>query len=843
MQSPISQSGKELEKLSGIVKRITFHSVETGYTVLKVNSFAKPAEEQTVVVHQSKVFAGATIDFYGEWSNHPLYGLQFKASKVIERKPASANALEKYLGSGLIKGVGPVTAKRIVKHFGKDTLDVFESSIERLTEVSGIAKIKLEQISKAWVEHQEIRNVMLFLQSHDISTLFAVKIYKSYGNNAIEIVKNDPYRLAKDIYGIGFFSADRIALRMGLATNSPQRIEAGIAHVLQSAREEGHCYLKEEQIQRGVGELLAIERGEAIEEVLREMEKREELKTRKLLDEQIGERVSCYYAHSLYYDEQYIAEKVAKLAASHLPLNVEHLKEDLHTYCQIHHIELSEEQEGSVLSIARERIAILTGGPGCGKTTTTKALVGLLLLMGKKVMLSAPTGRASQRMSEVIGIEAKTIHRLLEFDPLTGGFKRNEGDPLPVDVLIVDECSMLDVHLAASLLKALPPQGRLVLIGDSDQLPAVGAGNVLKDMIASGVVPCLKLTKVFRQASESQIISYAHQINRGVVPRIDSPFHRPELWKGKSDCLFIDSEEATHEQLRFIAKVKRATGEKEGDGKKEDEKELENTADEPEEIYTKAGAISIPEKFSFVDIDKLLQAQSYSEELKEVVKRVHPWSSLHYGFSAVSMIEKLYHSIIPKYFGEGIEVQILSPMSKGSVGTGSLNKAIQEKVNPPKEGKAQLLLGGRIFRVGDRVIQKRNNYELLVFNGDIGTISAVDPEEMTLTVRYKSGKEIKEVIYEKEYLIELDLAYAITIHKSQGSEFETVIIPLLSAHFNMLFRNLIYTGITRAKKLVVFVGSRSALSLAVGKKNTATRQTALEILLRENAKRETSRLF
>jgi exodeoxyribonuclease V alpha subunit len=533
---------------------------------------------------------------------------------------------------------------------------------------------------------------------------------------------------------------------------------------------------------------------------------------------------------------------VAKLAESSIPSNVEHLKEDLHTYCQIHHINLSEEQEESVLSIARERIAILTGGPGCGKTTTTKALVGLLLLQGKKVMLAAPTGRASQRMSEVIGIEAKTIHRILEFDPITGGFKRNELDPLHTDVLIVDECSMLDVHLAASLLKALPPHGRLVLIGDADQLPAVGAGNVLKDMISSGVVPCLMLTKVFRQAAESKIITYAHQINRGVVPKIDSPFHRPELWKEKSDCLFIDSEEATHEQLRFIAKVKRAMGEaaKEEKGVEEgqaDKKELENKLEDRTEGYTTAGEIAIPEKFSFVDLDKLLQAQSYSEELKEVVRRMHPWSSLHYGLSAVSMIERLYDSIIPKYFGEKAEVQILSPMSKGSVGTGALNKAIQEKVNPPAEGKAQLLLGGRIFRVGDRVIQKRNNYELLVFNGDIGNITAVDTEEMTLEVSYKSGKETKEVIYEKEHLIELDLAYAITIHKSQGSEFETVIIPLLPAHFNMLFRNLLYTGITRAKKLVVFVGSRSALSLAVGKKNTSTRQTALETLLKENAEK------
>lgn len=827
MQAPDGQSPVTLEKLSGIVKRITFHSVETGYSVLKISSFQKPQEEQTVVVHQSKVFAGATIDFYGEWIQHPSYGLQFKASKVIEKKPATAHALEKYLGSGLIKGVGPVTARRIVKHFGDKTLDVFDTNIEKLTEVEGIATLKLEAISKAWVEHQEIRNVMLFLQAHNISTLFAVKIYKTYGNEAIGIVKTNPYRLATDIYGIGFFSADKVALSLGLAADSYQRIQAGVTHVLQNAREEGHCYLTQEQITQTVTQLLTLSDAASIETNLQAMEKAEDLKTRMLPDEK-GTAQKCYYARSLYFDEQYIATKVKQLTRHAIRGKREQLLQDLKVFCYVKSIELSDEQKASVLQMATMRLSILTGGPGCGKTTTTRALVGLLQSRGKKVMLAAPTGRAAQRMSEVIGLEAKTIHRLLEWDQAKGGFKRTDQDPLLTDVLIIDECSMLDVHLAASVLRAVPEQSQVVLIGDADQLPAVGAGNVLKDMILSGAVPCMKLTKVFRQAQESLIISYAHQINKGEVPRIESPFHKPLLWQEKKDCLFIDSEEASSEQLKFISKVKKM-------GKGQDKKEVDGSVlaeDDQADLYNQGSQFSIPDKFSHVDIDALLKAGRYPEELKEVLKQVHPWSSLHYGLSAVGMIEKLYEAIIPKYYGKA-EIQILSPMIRGSVGTANLNKVVQEKINPPGEGKAQLTIGERIYREGDRVIQKRNNYDLGVFNGDIGRIVDIDNEEMELLVSFKSGREVKEVTYKKEHLPELDLAYAITVHKSQGSEFEIIIIPLVTQHFNMLFRNLIYTGITRAKKLAVFVGTRKALAMAVLKENTAVRQTGLVHLLKQ----------
>jgi exodeoxyribonuclease V alpha subunit len=815
----------ELEKLSGIVVRITFHSVETGYSVLKVNSIQRPNEDLTVVVHQSKVFAGATMDFYGEWITHPSYGLQFKASRVTERKPATASALEKYLGSGLIKGVGPVTARRIVKHFGEKTLDVFENNIESLTQVEGIALLKLEMISKAWTEHKEISNVMMFLQSHNISTLFAVKIYKVYGNAAIAIVQNNPYRLAADIYGIGFFSADQVARSLGLAADSPERIKAGIEHILQNAREEGHCYLTLEQILPAVSELLSLTDSGPVEAILHELQKNEELKTRLLPDQQ-GKVQVCYYAHSLYYDEQYIATRLQQMVSRPLSDREKNFPKELASFCDQHRITLSDQQSQSVQNIARERVSVLTGGPGCGKTTTTRALVGVLQMMNKQVLLAAPTGRAAQRMSEVIGMEAKTIHRLLEVDPVNGGFKRKEDNTLETDILIVDECSMLDVHLTAALLRAVADHTQLVLIGDADQLPAVGAGNVLKDIIASQTIPCLRLTKVFRQAQESLIISYAHQINKGEVPQITSPFHLPEAWKEKIDCLFIDSEEATTEQLRFISKVKRLATET------PNKPGSENTDLDP---YQQDNGLVIPAKFSHVNLEALVQAHTQTDELKEVLGRVHPWSSLRYGYAAVNMVEKLYQGIIPKYYGQETEIQILSPMTKGSLGTANLNKAIQEKINPAGGGKAQLIVAGRIFRQGDRVIQKRNNYDLNVFNGDIGEISYVDNEVMELGVSFNASQQVKEVIYSRENLLELDLAYAITIHKSQGSEFETIIIPLVTQHFGMLFRNLVYTGITRAKKLVVFVGTRKALAMAVKKQNTASRQTALAYLLRQRS--------
>lgn len=834
--SPQVFNNTRLEKLSGIVARITFHSPESGWTVLKVAPFDRPGDEVAVIVHQSKVFAGATMAFYGNWAQHPKFGEQFKAVKVEELKPASANALEKYLGSGLISGVGPAFAKRIVKHFGKDTLEVFDTNIDRLMEVPGIAQKKLKTIINAWEEHKDIKDVMLFLQSYDISTLFAVKIYKTYGKEAIKVVSENPYRLAKDIYGIGFFSADKVALSMGLGTDSEQRIRAAIEHVLAASREEGHCYLATAQISKQVNELLESTLDERVQPLLETMEKAGDIKTRQLTPPHIGKAkppltdtseatATCYYAPSIFYDEEFIAKKVIQLSQYHVPVDVTRMNSWIAKYREKYGVSLSDEQQQAVTSIAGCGFSILTGGPGCGKTTTTRVLVGLLNAMGKKVILGAPTGRASQRMTEVIGLQAKTLHRLLEWQPAQGGFKKNEQEPLKADVLIVDECSMLDVHLAAAVLRAVSPQTQVLFIGDADQLPSVGAGNVFKDIISSATVPVFQLTKIFRQAQESSIIRFAHEINKGVTPKVESPFHVPSVWEQGVDCLLVDADEATQEQLKFIKRVKAAPTDFVSEHEKVESLYVNEATDAPDIPFI------IPDKFRHVDIEQLLATETGAEELREVLKNVHPWSSLRYGLTATDMVRRLYAQTIPQYFGRDTEIQVLSPMTKGSLGTYSMNRLLQEVVNPGGQGKAQLLLGERLFRVSDRVIQKRNNYDLEVFNGDIGTITEVYGEDMKLVVAYKSNGEVREVTYEKDTLNEIELAYAITIHKSQGSEFGAVIIPITTQHFNMLFRNLMYTGLTRAKKLAIFVGNRKALAMAVKNNKMLVRQTGLEQLL------------
>lgn len=482
------------EKIRGIVERITYHNADSGWSVIKVTPFNGHGELVTVTVHQMRVFAGATMEFAGNWTVHPRFGRQFKAVRATELKPATAGALEKYLGSGLIKGVGPKTARKIVRHFGSDTLDVFEHHIERLTEVQGIATKKLALIKKAWSEHRAIRDVMIFLQSHGLSTLFAVRIYKQYGDNAISLVTENPYRLAVDFYGIGFFSADRIALSIGFAENSSLRIRAGIRHVLSASREQGHCYLMLDQIKTRVTELLQFDPGKALEELLVDMGVNRELCERDLQAKD-GVIVHCYYSRSLYHDEEYVARRVAGQCEK-IVVDTERAGHWLVRYGSKSAIQLSRQQQQSVLGIAGEKCAVLTGGPGCGKTTITRVLVSLMQAMGRSVLLAAPTGRAAQRMSEVIGLEARTIHRLLEYQGRD--FKRNEQNPLQTDILIVDECSMLDISLSASPLKAVSRDTVILFIGDADQLPSVGAGNVLLDIITSGVVPCFHLTEILR---------------------------------------------------------------------------------------------------------------------------------------------------------------------------------------------------------------------------------------------------------------------------------------------------------------------------------------------------------
>lgn len=821
MPLPVTQQNLIEETLTGIVDRVTYHNPDNGWSVLKVTPFNSPGSQETVVVHQTKVFAGATMEFRGAWTHHAKFGRQFKAAVATEKKPASAAALEKYLGSGMIKGVGPKTAKKIVRHFGSQTLTVFEDEISRLIEVPGIAIKKLRMITVAWQEHRAIREVMMFLQSHGISTLFAIKIYKKYGDKAIAIVTGDPYRLAQDFFGIGFFSADKVALSIGLAPDSDQRIMAGIRHVLAASREQGHCYLTLPQITTELAELLRFEAGDRLPALIAAMIDHGTIMVRDLVSAD-GDRTLGHYSRTLYFDEAVVAKNIRAMLLA-VPVDATRVEDWINRYCEKNSIALSREQAAAIRGIVGHRLAILTGGPGCGKTTCTRVLVRLCEAMGKSILLAAPTGRAAQRMSEVIGSEAKTIHRLLEWQ--ADRFARNEQAPLECDLLIVDECSMLDISLTASLLQAVPDNAQLLFIGDADQLPSVGAGNVLADLIASGAVPVFRLTEIFRQASQSQIIRYAHEINAGRLPSIGSPFHQPELWRN-TDCLFLDSEEATGEQLQFIARVKRAT--RNADPAPPDPQDgFAFKVDESFDPY--APDFEIPKKFRHVDLERLLASQDRIEELATVLRRLHPWSSLHYSLSAVDVVKKLYLEWIPKYFGAACETQILAPMTRGSLGTLALNRLIQETANPPATGKKELLVGERLFREGDRVIHRRNNYDLGVFNGDIGRIEQIDLTDLTCTVIFLPDQ--RRILYSREDIVELDLAYAITIHKAQGSEFEAVIIPVLGQHFKMLFRNLIYTGLTRARKLAVFVGSRQALAMAVRNQDPSHRQTALAELV------------
>ncbi len=849
MQNQSAPPKANLERLAGIVERVTFHNEQNGWSVLKVTSFKDPARMTTVLIHQAKVFAGATMEFWGAWGHHPKHGEQFKAVRAVEKKPATAAALEKYLGSGLIKGVGPATAKKIVSHFNEKTLEVFESKIDDLMKVPGIAEKKLEQIKVSWEEHRSIRDVMIFLQGYGISTLFATKIYKTYGDKAIQIVSENPYRLAHDIYGIGFFSADKIALAMGFARTGEPRIEAGIKHVLSASREEGHCFLTERQIVADTLELLREKiEPDRIKAVVQNLLSTDQVKCRTLVRDS-DEPESCYYSKGLYFDELTAANQIKGLLSVTVATNANRMRAWVDRYCVKHAISLSDEQSTAVCGIPGESFSILTGGPGVGKTTCTKVLVQLLKAMQKRVLLAAPTGRAAQRMTEVIGSEAKTIHRLLEWAPDKNGFKRDDKAPLVTDFLIVDETSMLDVSLAASLLKAVPRGAQVLFVGDPDQLPAVGAGDVLSDLLKTQAVPRFRLTKVFRQAQASSIIRFAHEINSGTVPRIISPLARPKAFAEGNDCLFVDADEATQDQVKFIQRARFAIEQtaKESEGyllKLGDDwvGRLQKTSEgievdrlyRPDEITEqaiRAPVLTIPEKFKHVDLGKLAQAERGVSELAAILKSVHPWSSIHYGLTAVETVVRLYTKTIPEWLGQDVEIQVLTPQVRGTLGTLSLNESLQRISNPESPLKRQIQVGSKIFRVGDRVIQTRNNYDLAVFNGDIGWVSNLDTEEMTCEVRFSSSGGDRIVSFEQEDLSELALAYAITIHKSQGSEFQAVIIPVLGQHFNMLFRNLIYTGLTRAKKLVVFVGSRRAFAMAVGQIDNRKRQTALTNLI------------
>ncbi len=719
------------ESITGVVERLTYYSEESGYTVARL---LRPGAKEltTITGNFADIQPGQTLQLVGFWREHPQYGPQFQVINYKETKPATLTGLEKYLGSGLIKGVGPVTAKRIVAHFGLETLDIIENQIERLAEVNGIAKKRINMIKSAWETQKAIKEVMVFLQSHGVSTTYAVKIYKQYGEAAIAIVTNNPYQLAADIYGIGFITADKIARNLGIPPDSEFRYRAGITHVLSEAAEDGHCYLPQPELIQQAIELLTFESHQPTTDALAPIIQKMTLAS-ELVRESTADKTLLCYKPTFFYTEQNLAQLLSDRITRPINSDIPRVRSWIERFTKARKIELSPQQQEAVEVAAYSRVMILTGGPGCGKTFATRTIVELWKAMGKSIALAAPTGRAAQRLSEMTGLEAKTIHRLLEFDPRTMSFKRDEKNPLPQKALIVDEASMLDLFLAYSLIKALPEDGQLLLVGDIDQLPSVGPGNVLADLINSGKVSVMRLTQVFRQAQTSRIITAAHSINRGQYPTIEPISDTPT-----SDCLWHGGGHQSEHGVQAICEL----------------------------------------------IDDLIPTL---------------------GFNPIT------------------DVQVLSPMARGLVGTRNLNNVLQQLINPPSPEKIEITRGGTILRTGDRIIQQTNDYNREVFNGDVGFITNIDTEEQEVTVQYSD----RTVVYDYADLNEIALAWSVTIHKSQGSEYPVVILPLYTQHYMMLSRNLLYTGLTRAKKLAIIIGSKRAIGMAVRSVNKQQRYTQL----------------
>lgn len=706
-----------MAQLRGIVDRITFQNEENGYTVARLQVEGSTAYDNrlaTIVGEMLSINPGETVVLEGEWTTHKQYGAQFKIESYQTVYPSTVEGMRRYLGSGLIKGIGPVTAKRIVDHFGKEALDVIERDPKRLVEVEGLGAKRAKWIIKAWEDQREIHNVMLFLQSHEVGTGYAVKIWKRYGHEAIELIKENPYRLSVDVWGIGFLTADRIAQKMGIPAHSDRRIQAGLLHVLnEAADKEGHVFLPEDALIESCAEALDVPVDE-IPPCVAQLLSEESV----IVDD---ERV---YLPHLYYAEQgaatrcYQLSQVQRIELGNIPAEIKVIE-------QRDGVTFAPHQKLALEKALSHNLLVLTGGPGTGKTTTIKGLIALLEARKKKIALAAPTGRAAKRMSEATGHEAKTIHRLLKFSPSEMTFEKNFENPLEIEALIVDEISMVDTVLMNSLLRAVPISASVVLVGDVDQLPSVGAGNVLKDVIASGIVEVVELNEIFRQAQTSRIITNAHAINRGEMPYVQN--------ERDADFFFLE-------------------------------------VSEPDQV--------------------------------------------------VETVCGLCTSRLPRtYRLDSIEdIQVLVPMYRGETGANNLNRVLQDELNPKGQ---ELTRGGIRFRVGDKVMQVRNNYDRDVFNGDIGRVHGM--EDDVLRVRFQN----RVLEYEFSELDELVLAYAMSVHKSQGAEFRAVVMPLTTQHYMMLQRNLLYTAITRARELVVLAGTKQALGMAVRNNRVAERHTTL----------------
>lgn len=729
--------------LEGVVDRIVYSNPESGYTVVRFNLKGKRSSI-TIVGNLVDVHPGEELQVTGRWTVHHLYGEQFRVESHLSMIPATVQGVEKYLGSGLIDGIGPVIARRMVQHFGTDTIRVIEEEEERLQEVEGIGEKRAQWIRKAWLDQNENRDVMIFLHGLGISTTYAARIYQKYGSDTIEVIKENPYHLADDIFGIGFRTADQIARNLGIDFQSPLRAQAGVLYILKELSKEGHiCYPLKGLIEKG-REVLEMDEKVILEAVDTLLE------TRRVVVED-----PVIYLPELYRAEVEVASRLRSLTRA--PLD-ERLKEvDLERLLSwLDHqqrICLVENQRQAILHALRHKILIITGGPGTGKTTTIKSLLRVFEGLGWKVLLCAPTGRAAKRLNETVHRPAKTIHRLLEFSFQKGGFQRNEENPLDAEAIIVDEVSMIDLPLMQYLLRAIPPKASLILVGDADQLPSVGPGNVLRDIIASGVIQVIRLTEIFRQARQSLIVTNAHRINEGIYPFL------PE-WNEKKEG---------HRDLYFIAE------------------------EEPERVL---------------------------EKIKELCTH---WIPQNFGFHPIQ------------------DIQVLSPMNKGIVGTINLNIELQKALNPSCPGRQtrrigrkkeqELVLEKRIFRLGDKVMQIRNNYRKGVFNGDIGWITQIDCEKKQITIEYDTGM----IDYLFIELDEIAPAYCVSIHKGQGSEYPAIIVPLMTYHYILLQRNLLYTAITRARKLAVLIGSRKAIAMAVRNDKVRKRYTRLNQLLTDKA--------